>query len=96
MTHHPGSTPIRVYAYRALASARAALTARFVARQQTLSQYVSPIIIPSRVAYAERDVRGLLPASVFQLKPSDPARKIAEDWCKFVESKLFPKETADA
>ena len=67
-----------------------------VMNQERLSQYVSPIIIPSRVAYAERDVRGLLPASVFQLKPSDPARKIAEDWCKFVESKLFPKETADA
>lgn len=64
--------------------------------QERLAGFVSPVIIPNRAAYAERDVRGLLPTSVFHLKPSDPARKIAEEWCRFVEKSLFSKVTENA
>ncbi|MEQ9223942.1 MAG: ParA family protein [Salinisphaeraceae bacterium] len=56
-----------------------------------LAEHLSPVIIPNRTAYAERDVRGLLPRSIFDVKPSDPARKVAEQWCTHVESQLFPE-----
>lgn len=55
-----------------------------------LAPYLSDILIPNRTAYAERDVRGLLPRTVFDLRPSDPARKIATQWCERVEELLFP------
>lgn len=56
---------------------------------ETLAQYLNSILIPNRTAYAERDVRGLLPASVFDLRPSNPARKTAEAWCQQIETQLF-------
>lgn len=56
---------------------------------EVLRRYLSPVVLPSRVAFAERDVRGLLPRSVFELKPSDPVRQIATEWCEYIESKLF-------
>jgi len=56
-----------------------------------LAPHLNPTLIPNRTAYAERDVRGLLPRSVFALRPSNPARKIIEPWCVDLENRLFPE-----
>ncbi|WP_353160431.1 MULTISPECIES: ParA family protein [Salinisphaera] len=56
-----------------------------------LAPHLNQTLIPNRTAYAERDVRGLLPRSVFALRPSDPARKIIEPWCIALEQRLFPE-----
>ncbi len=42
-----------------------------------------------RSSFTYRDVRGVMPNSVFSLRPSDPARSCAEAVCAEVTSKLF-------
>lgn len=54
-----------------------------------VSEYLSPVLLPNRVAYAARDVRGVLPRSIFDLPPSDPARRVALEFCQYVEQQLF-------
>ncbi|MES1927442.1 Cobyrinic acid ac-diamide synthase [Salinisphaera sp. T31B1] len=56
-----------------------------------LAPHLNETLIPNRAAYAERDVRGLLPRSVFALRPSNPARRVIEPWCVALENRLFPE-----
>lgn len=60
-----------------------------VRNMPVVGELLSPVILPHRVAYAERDVKGVLPRSIFDLKPSDTARQKALEFCQFVDSRLF-------
>lgn len=55
------------------------------------ADYLNDTLIPQRQAYAERDVRGLLPRSIFELKPSHPARKVIQPWVEAIDAELFPE-----
>lgn len=57
-----------------------------------ISKYVMPVILGQRVAFAEVDVDGALPRSVFDLPDSDLAKQEAIKMCKFVEKKVFENE----
>jgi chromosome partitioning protein len=54
------------------------------------SQYLSPIQIPDLAEFAERDTQTARPRSIFQLTPSNKARKIATDFGDHIWRKLFP------
>lgn len=49
----------------------------------------SPVILYDRAQFADRDVHGLDPRSIFNLRPSDPARKMAAAFAEYVEQHLI-------
>ena len=53
-------------------------------------QYLSPVQIPDLAEFAERDTQTARPRSIFQLAPSNKARKIATEFGYHVWEKLFP------
>ena len=57
--------------------------------QQEFEGRVSPVILPDLVGFAERDADMAVPRSLFQLPPSDKARKAAVEFCEFVEARMF-------
>ncbi|MEQ9419061.1 MAG: ParA family protein [Salinisphaeraceae bacterium] len=60
-----------------------------VRNMPVVGDLLNPVLLPHRVAYAERDVKGVLPRSIFDLKPSDTARQKALEFCQFVEAGVF-------
>lgn len=57
-----------------------------------ISKYIMPVSLRQRVAFAEVDVDGALPRSIFDLNDSEPAKQEAIAMCKFVEQKVFENE----
>lgn len=57
-----------------------------------LSRYVMPISLGQRVSFAEVDVDGALPRSIFDLPSNSEAKKEALQVCEFVEKKVFENE----
>lgn len=53
-------------------------------------QYLSPVQIPDLAEFAERDTQTARPRSIFQLAPSNKARKIATEFGDHIWEKLFP------
>lgn len=58
----------------------------------SISKYVMPVTLGQRVAFAEVDVDGALPRSIFDLSDSDLAKQEAIEMCKFVKKKVFKDE----
>lgn len=54
-----------------------------------ISKYVMPVTLGQRVAFAEVDVDGALPRSVFDLPDADSAKQEAIRMCEFVEKRVF-------
>jgi chromosome partitioning protein len=54
------------------------------------SQYLSPVQIPDLAEFAERDTQTARPRSIFQLAPSNKARKIATQFGDHLWERLFP------
>ncbi len=52
--------------------------------------YMMPHKLHQRVGYAEPDVPGSKPRSVFDRPASDEVRKEAENVCRYVEERVFP------
>lgn len=50
------------------------------------------VYLPLSVAFPKRDVKGANPQSIFNLKPSENARKKAEVVCNYVYNKVFSDE----
>lgn len=50
---------------------------------------VSPVILPDLAAISERDADMAMPRSLFELPPSHRARRLATDFCEFVDSRVF-------
>jgi len=57
--------------------------------------YLSGVLIPDNAAFAERDVPGSHPRSVFQLAPSNKARRIATQFGQFIYERLYPEEAGE-
>lgn len=55
-------------------------------------QYLSPVQIPDLAEFAERDTQAARPRSIFQLAPSNKARKIATEFGDHIWDKLFPND----
>ena len=62
-----------------------------VGKQTEVLSRWSTVAGESGAADAERDVRGLLPRSIFELKPSHPARKVIQPWVEAIDAELFPE-----
>lgn len=58
----------------------------------SISKYIMPVSLGQRVAFAEVDVDGALPRSVFDLPNNDLAKQEAIRMCEFVEKKVFGNE----
>jgi chromosome partitioning protein len=58
-------------------------------RNESFKGFLSPVVIPSRHAYTERDMRGASPRSIFEVKPSVDARKVAMEFCEYIERRAF-------
>ena len=57
--------------------------------RREFKERVSPTILPDLAGISERDADMAVPRSVFDLPPSHRARKVATEFCKFVESRVF-------
>ena len=57
-----------------------------------ISKYVMPVVLGQRIAFAEVDVDGALPRSIFDLPDSDLAKQEAIKMCEFVEKRVFENE----
>lgn len=53
-----------------------------------IKPYISPVLLTDRSQFADRDIQGLDPRSIFNLGPKDPARRMAEEFCCHLESQL--------
>ena len=53
---------------------------------------VSPTILPDLAGISERDADMAVPRSLFDLAPSHRARKVATEFCEFVESRVFGED----
>jgi len=78
---------------------------RFDARYSTHQAYLSQLsndpriasflcstILPQRAAVTERDARGVLPATLFDLPRSAQIRELALELCRDIFSSIFPEE----
>lgn len=57
-----------------------------------ISKYVMPVSLWQRVAFAEVDVDGATPRSIFDLKDNDLAKQEALKMCEFVEKRVFEND----
>lgn len=57
-----------------------------------ISKYVMPVSLWQRVAFAEVDVDGATPRSIFDLKDNDLAKQEALEMCELVEKRVFNNE----
>ena len=57
--------------------------------QREFKDRVSPVIVPDLAGISERDADMAAPRSVFNLPPSNRARKVATAFCEFVASRVF-------
>lgn len=57
-----------------------------------ISKYVMPVSLWQRVAFAEVDVDGATPRSIFDLKDSDLAKQEALEMCELVEKRVFEND----
>ena len=57
-----------------------------------ISKYVMPVSLWQRVAFAEVDVDGATPRSIFDLKDNDLAKQEAFKMCEFVEKRVFEND----
>jgi len=57
-----------------------------------ISKYVLPVTLGQRIAFAEVDVDGSIPRSIFDLHDNDLAKREAITMCEFVEKKVFNNE----
>jgi chromosome partitioning protein len=57
-----------------------------------ISKYIMPVSLGQRVAFAEVDVDGAVPRSIFDLSDGELAKQEAMKMCKFVEQRVFENE----
>ena len=58
----------------------------------SVSNYIMPIILGQRVAFAEVDVADAIPRSIFDLSNDSLAKEEALAMCKFIDKKVFEDE----
>jgi chromosome partitioning protein len=56
------------------------------------SKYVMPVKLCNRTAFAEVDVEGASPRTIFDLPDNDPAKKEALDLCQYIAKEVFSNE----
>ena len=56
---------------------------------KAVAPYLSPVLIPDRAEFAERDTQTARPRSIYQLPPSNPVRKIAVQFGDYIHGRLF-------
>lgn len=54
------------------------------------------VYLPLSIAFPKRDVKGVVPKSIFNIKPSDGARKKSVDVCEYIYSSIFENVTENA
>lgn len=59
---------------------------------KSLSQYVMPVQLSQRAAFAEVDAEGALPRTIFDLSDSNPAKREALSVCEYIAKKVFSDE----
>jgi chromosome partitioning protein len=56
---------------------------------ESISQYILPVMFKQRTVYAELDVSGTLPNSIFNLNNSNPAKQEAMEVCQHIAQRIF-------
>ncbi len=59
---------------------------------KSLSQYVMPVQLSQRAAFAEVDAEGAFPRTIFDLPDSNPAKREALSVCEYIAKKVFSDE----
>lgn len=59
-------------------------------QKEGVSKYIMPVRLGQRAAFAETDVDGAVPQSVFNLSDSNPSKQEALKVCEYITKEVFP------